>query len=433
MGLYKVRKRYEDAIEQGRSILRLMCMSDSFEAEVHLEIAICFDFLGRPDEAEAERQEAAECLESGPEDYFGWLARGKLFDKLNRYEEAATAYERALELSLTDDTASRENLLICMVHATFAAGRPDETLRWAEAAIAQCTSETRLYNAHRMAGIAAANLGRLEEAEQYRLRAYNMALEGGDAKKISDSLALLAHLHCLRGDLDKAETLCLKAESLGPDSTRMVLLTFAGVLRARGQIAEALEGLEEACHCGVMASSYSERRMQAAFRLWMAIYKLELGRLAEASSDLREAEDELLAVPKLGRVCEAARVRVLAHQGARDEAVQRAESLLGRLDEREINSSTRLECLDLLGRALFEIGDYERAERFWYHFLSRTSPPIAEPTGHYFLGECRWNRGDPIGARDHFQLATAPGIDSLHARLSEQRLRDLGLDRDGPS
>ena len=231
MGLYKVRKHYEDAIEQGRSILRLMCMSDSFEAEVHLEIAICFDFLGRPDEAEAERQEAAECLESGPEDYFGWLARGKLFDKLNRYEEAATAYERALELSLTDDTASRENLLICMVHATFAAGRPDETLRWAEAAIAQCTSETRLYNAHRMAGIAAANLGQLEEAEQYRLRTYNMALEGGDAKKISDSLALLAHLHCLRGDLDKAETLCLKAESLGPDSTRMVLLTFAGVLR----------------------------------------------------------------------------------------------------------------------------------------------------------------------------------------------------------
>ena len=46
MGLYKVQKRYEDAIEQGRLILRLMCSSDSFESEVHLEMAVCFDFLG---------------------------------------------------------------------------------------------------------------------------------------------------------------------------------------------------------------------------------------------------------------------------------------------------------------------------------------------------------------------------------------------------
>ncbi len=231
MGLYKVRKRYEDAIEQGRSILRLMCASDSFESEIHLEIAICFDFLGRPDEAEAERLEAAECLKDGPEDYLGWLARGKLFDKVNRYHEAAEAYERALEWILPEDTNSRDNLLIQLVLATFNAGRSEETLKWAEQAIAVCTSERRLYAAHRMAGVAAANLGRLDEAEHHRQRAYNMAVEEGDAKKISDSLALLADLHRQRGDLDTAEALCLKAESLGPDSTRLVILTFVAVLR----------------------------------------------------------------------------------------------------------------------------------------------------------------------------------------------------------
>ena len=366
-----------------------------------------------------------ECLEDGPEDYFDWLAWGKLLDKLNRYQEAAAAYERALESNLPEDMNSRDNLLIRVVLAKFNAGRSEETLRWAEEAIAQCTSEKSRYSAYRMAGVAAANLGRLDEAEHHRQHAYNLAREEGDAKKMSDCLASLADLHRLRGDLDTAEALCLKAESLGPDSTREVILTFAGVLRDRGQLSEALEGLEEAHNCGVMASSYFERRMQAVFRLWMAIYKLELGRPSEAALDLGVAEAEFLTDPKLGLISEAARIRLLAHQGERAQAVERAESLLTRLDERAIGSSTRLDCLELLGQSLFDMGEYERDEHFWKEFLSGTHPPIAEPTGHYYLGECRWNLGDPTGALEEFRRATAPGIDSHHARLAEQRTRDL--------
>ncbi len=173
--------------------------------------------------------------------------------------------------------------------------------------------------------------------------------------------------------------------------------------------------------------------MQAAFRLWMAITKVELGRLAEAWLDLRAAEAELLTDPKLGLICEAARIRLLAHQGDREQAVQDAEMLLGRLDQLTIGPSTRLECLELLGRALFELGESEQAGRFWQHDLSGTHPPIAEPTGHYFLGECRLQLDDPDGALEEFRRATALRIDSHHTRLAEQRIRELSLDPAGSS
>src|SRR5262249_47890458 len=137
MELYKVRKRYEEAIDQGRAILRMSGLEDAFESEVRLELAVCLDFLGRADEAEAERMAAGDCLDGLPDSFLGWLARGKLFDKQLRHAEAAAAYERALEFNPPEHTAGRDDLLIRLALTWFNAGRPQETMKWVERALGE--------------------------------------------------------------------------------------------------------------------------------------------------------------------------------------------------------------------------------------------------------------------------------------------------------
>jgi tetratricopeptide (TPR) repeat protein len=425
MELYKVHKRYADAIDQGRAILRMRGLKEELECDVRLELAVCLDFLGRGDEAEMERMAAGDCLDDHPKGFLGWLARGKLLDKQHRYVEAAEAYERALELNLPEHTDSRDQLLIRLVLAWFNAGRPEEAMKWAERVLAHDVSEERRLQAHRLAGAASSNRVRLEAAQHHRQRAYEMAVKGGDPKKISDCLANLADVHRLRGELDSAEALCLEAESLCPDRARAAILAHALVLRARGHLAEAVARMEQASQVGVRASSFFERRMQAALRKEMAAYKAELGRLDAAWEDLAQATSELGTDPKLVLPCEATWAWLLALRGEREASARRSEMVLHGLDEQRLDASTQLDCLDLVGRALMAIGEFERARRSWERFLATTHPPIAEPLGRYYLGECRRNLGDPAGALEEFHRATAPGIDSHLARLAAERTREL--------
>lgn len=432
LGLYKVRERYGDAIGQGRSILRLSGLTHAFESQVRLEIAVCLDFLGRGDEAEAERRLADETLDDRPEGALGWLAQGKLLDKQQRYLEAAEAYQRAFDLYPLENAAVRNELMMRLVLASFNAGRSEDAARWAEQLLAQDVSEALRLSAHRMAGVAYSNLGRLDEAQRHRQRAVELAVETGEAKQVADCFASLADLQGMRGDLGRAEAICLEAMSHCPESAREALTVLAAVLRARGRLDEALARLEQAGRTGVMASAFFERRMQAVLKTWKAVYKAELGRLEEARDDLREAVSELHRDPKLGLVCEAAWVRLLALGGEREESVRRADRLLQGLEEGAQDSSTRWDCLDLLGRGLFEVGEYERARRCWERLLGMDHPPVAEPVGWYYLGECYWHSGEPTRARDAFVRAAASGIDCHHARLAERRARTLREDESSP-
>jgi hypothetical protein len=60
MTLYHHDNRLEDAIDQGRTILRMRGVDPRFEDEVRGEIATCLDALGRSDEAYLERMAAGD-------------------------------------------------------------------------------------------------------------------------------------------------------------------------------------------------------------------------------------------------------------------------------------------------------------------------------------------------------------------------------------
>ena len=95
MELYKVRKRYQDAVDQGKSILATKGVNRELEDEVRVEIAVCLDFLGRADEAAMERMAVADDTNDRPDGFLGWRARGKALEKQHRYELAVEAYEMA--------------------------------------------------------------------------------------------------------------------------------------------------------------------------------------------------------------------------------------------------------------------------------------------------------------------------------------------------
>jgi tetratricopeptide (TPR) repeat protein len=427
MGLYKVRKRYEEAVNQGRTIVRMGGSEDSFENAVRLELAACLDSLGRSDEAEAERLAASDWLDDHPDRFTDWLARGKLLDKQHRYDESARAYERALELNPPGDAANRDRLLIRLVLTWFHAGRPEEMMIWADRVIDAGVSEGRLYLAHRLAGLACSNLGHMEATQYHYRRAYEIASRVGNLRKTSDCLATLGDLHRLRGELDRAQALCLEAESLCPGSARAAIVTHARVMRARGQLAEALARLEQASRVGLRASSSFEARMQASLRKEMAVYKAELGQHDAAWEDLARATTELGkdGDPKLVLPCEAAWAWLLALRGDRETSVRRSETVLSALDAEPPDASTERDSLELVGRALIVAGEFERARRCWEQFLATAHPPIAGPLGHYYLGECRRSLGDPARALEEYRRATAPRISTHPSRLAEERIREL--------
>jgi tetratricopeptide (TPR) repeat protein len=425
MELYKVRKRYQDAVDQGRSILAMKGVNRELEDEVRVEIAICLDFLGRIDEAAMERMAVADDTDDRPQGFLGWRARGKALEKQLRYEPAIEAYEKAFELAHSVDKVARDELMVRLVLGSFNAGRPEVTMVWAERAIAEGVAEHKLYQVHRLAGLACSNQGRLDEAQHHHQQAYELALRQEDTGKIVDCLATLAEVHRLRGELDSAAALCLKAESLGPATARMAIMVHALVLKMQGQIKEALARMDQASQVGGMAMAASERRMQAALKLRMATYRAELGRLDEAWEELSSASADIGSDPKLTVPCEAAWSLLLALRGDREAAVRRTELVMQAFDERPGDYSMQLDCLDLMGRAMLAANEVELAQRYWEQYLAIPSPPVAKPIGHYHLGECRWRLNDAAGAEMEFHRAATTGIDSQYARLAQERLREF--------
>jgi len=422
MQLHKAGTRYEEVIAQGRAMLRMRGFTHSFESQVHMEMSVCFDFLGRAEEAEAERVEAEDCLDDRPEDALGWYVQGKLLDARLLYAEAAESYEKALETYPPENVDVREDLWIRLTLAAFHAGRTGETARRANEAIASGVAGFRLLSAHRMAGIAEAQMGDLDGAMTHRRRAYELAAGSGDAKSASDCLAAVADLHRMRGQMDEAEAVCLEAEALCPGGAREAFAVHAMMARNRGDFEAGLAWMEHAERVGVAEVATIERRMRAVFRSRTAIYKAELGRHDAAREDLEVATAELASDPKLGLMCEAARVRLLALAGRREEAREQAASVLGRLDGLPDDRATRMDVLDQVGRAQLEAGDLEGAERCWRAFLDLSCFPMAGPVGWYHLGECRRRSGDLAGAAEAFGRAAGSGIDSHFARLAARAL-----------
>jgi tetratricopeptide (TPR) repeat protein len=219
--------------------------------------------------------------------------------------------------------------------------------------------------------------------------------------------------------------MCLEAESLAPEKAREAFHIHSNVCRSQGRSEEAVEKLIQAAQVGALQIGSAERRVQAIFKMQIASYRADLGQIEQAGDDLRRARLEFERDPRLTAICDAVNFRLLALEGARADTLSRSEALLHRLDELSLGIPSRSWCFILIGRALMDVGEHGRAIRCFEEVVAETSHRINQPVGYYFLGECRRHEGDLPNALEHFQRATSFGIDSHHARLAEQRLREM--------
>jgi tetratricopeptide (TPR) repeat protein len=209
------------------------------------------------------------------ESFVSLRARGNLLDREHRYAEAVAAYERALELAPPDDDHIHINLMMHMALSHFNAGRPAETLRWAEAVIGLDPTGSMRPGARRLAALACGNLGRLDEAERHARAGVELA---PSAEQRAEALALLAEYVVRRGDLDEAERTARDAEAMLPGQKRMPWFIIARIERERGCLEEAVRALEQARSIPMGQIPAARRRVDAAIDVHLATAQVQLGR-----------------------------------------------------------------------------------------------------------------------------------------------------------
>ena len=433
IGIYFSQGRHAEAVEHCRATLATLAKGrrvadfPALEADTRRRLSDCLEALGQKAEAEEERRLAAECVARAPDDALRHLTKGTLLEREHRYAEACAVFEQALSATPEANGLGRIECMTHLVLASFNAGRPVECRKWAEESIALGAQGRYLRAAHRMAGVACGNLGRLEESEEHIRRAYDVAASEGDAGVMGEILGSLADIQRKQGKLAEAYDASTKAAELGPKAVRMAIAVQSAILNEWGRFDEAIAMLRRHGEATKVVIPALERRVRAVCALDMSRIEAECGRGDDAWAHILEAQSELASDAKLGLKCDAAAAWVIAVRGLVGDSRRLADQVEDRLAEFARDPSTCRGALYDLGMAAFARGDHDKCEDCWDRYLELSPDPVHQPTALYFRGECRRHRGDASGAAADFRQAVAIDIDTHDARLARQRLGDLGL------
>jgi tetratricopeptide (TPR) repeat protein len=435
VGIYMPKGQHAEAAAHCRATLASLAEANTrygrradfpaLEADTRRRLADCLEALGQPDAAENERRLAEACVDRAPDDALRHLTQGTLLEREHKYAEACAAFERALSFTPASDRAVR---IECMTHlalACFNAGRPVESLRWAEESIALGAEKRYLRIAHRMAGVACGNLGRLEESEDHCRRAYDVAAAEGDAGEMGQILASLASIQFKRGNLAAANEACIKAGAVDPKAVRMAVAIQSQILREWGRFDEALEMLGRVAEGTKFNIPAHERRAQAVRALDMSRIEAECGRADDAWAHIQEAIAVLGNDAKLSLMCNGAAAWVYAARGLPDESRRVAAETEARLSEYKVDPSTCRGVFYDLGMAACMRGDWKSGEACFARYLDLSPDPVYQPTALYFRGECRRHQGDASAAIADCRKAIAMDIDTHYTRLARRSLEEM--------
>jgi tetratricopeptide (TPR) repeat protein len=431
MQFYWPKKQYADAIRHGRAILghrngsRRAAGFTSIEAKIRRRLADCLEAIGEIEEAESERRRAAQCLDWAPVDPTHRMTEAAILERENRFEEAIVAYEEALALIPEANSPARVECMSRLVLACYHAGRPGDSLDWAEAVIDLKPRPIYLRSAHRMASIALGNLGRLEESEDHCREAYEVAVAEGKPKAIGEILGSLADIQRKRGKLAEAYEASRKAAEVDPEAQRISIAVQAMVLAQWGRFDEALAMLRQHDKLSPFAIPANERKIRAASALDQSRIEAEAGKADEAWAHIQQAIAELGNDPKLGLKCDAVASWIFAARGLVDDSRHVAAQVEERLPDFEADPSTVRGALYDLGLAAWTRGDYQEGAECWDRYLELDPDPVYRPTAHYIRGECRRLKGNRLGAIADYREALELEIDTHHARLARARLAEL--------
>jgi tetratricopeptide (TPR) repeat protein len=422
----QVAGRYGEAEATYRLVLRdgEGDLDPGFESTVRQHLADTIEALGRREEAVAERDRAGKAVKGTEETSLGLKAQGNLLERQHRYDEAVAVYERALWLAPCDHTTIRAEIMMHLVLSSFNAGRPADTVRWAEAVIEEDPKFAAQHGARRMAAVGCNGLGRLDEAERHARIAAETA---PTAEQRGESLSILADYVMRRGDLEEAERIAREAEATLPGKKRTPWAVIEAIEKLRGNYDEAIRALEHSKTIPMGHIPALNRRADAALDMELATLHGELGRFDEAIASIDRAGVELARDPKLSVILHSSAALVHALAGRRDEAMHRinaAEEGRGAVPE---DGSTQRGALYLLGRAALAIDEPEWAEALLREYHDRAPNPVFHPYLWYHLAECRRRLGDESGGREHDRQAASTRYGTIWERLARERLAGEGV------
>ncbi len=422
--IYLEAKRCEDAVEQCRAILRHR-LKPAIEANVRRRLADCLEAAGKLDEANAERQRAAERVAEAPDDAEKFLSQAQMLEDQGRHAEACEAFERGLALIPRWNDVARKTTMVKLALSAYNAGRPDAAIRWTEAAIALKPEPMLLMLAHSTAGLAYSTQGNLEAAEKHRQQAFLLATAAGNQDSAARFLVQLADVQMKRGKLVQAAEASEQAAGMSFKARRHARMVQAECLRLWGRLDEARETLEQASRAPGLPVPSAERHAQAVISLGLAWVTAEENQPETALNHLQQAAAELQQDEKLSLSCEATAAWVFALLNRPAEMEQKIQVVEARLPQFVHDRATQGLCYGMLARAIFELNDFERSKSYWERYLSLKPDPAFEPIGLYYLGECHRHLGDMETAKAKFQQAVRLGIDTHHTWLAQERLKEL--------
>lgn len=412
---------YERGAEQCRTILRRR-LPRGFEAQVRQRLADCLEGGGDAGAASEERELGMARLEGGRDGPDELLARARALRQEGKHAEACDVTQQALAAMRPEPSLSRSRVLLHLALASFDAGRPADTVRFAEEALPGCSLSDMRVTAHKTAGIGYSSQGRLEEAEQHLQEAFIEARRAGMTELAASILAQLAGIRMNRGRIAEAVEAAERAAGLSLKARRQARMVESECLRLWGRHAEARTANEQARRAPGHAVPAAERRSQAILLLGLAWIEAEAGEPGAALDALHRASADLQGDVKLELYCIATAGWLMALAGRPDEARAQIEEAARRTADFADDVKTRELCLAMAGRARLALGEPAFARDAWEEYLRLEPVPVSRPTAHYHLGECHAQLGDVEAARAAWRAAVDLGIDTHFARQAKRRL-----------
>lgn len=444
-------RHYVEAAAAFRGLLT-QNLSVGQEADTRRRLADTLASLGQSEEAEVERELAENLVQLGTEDPLALMTKGDLLKRGHRHDEACAAYEQALRLlppegsphslplPASPPAPSRALLMAKLALVHHDASRPAKTVLWAAASLVNQPEQNVRRIMHRMAGVGYSDLGDLENAELHYVQALKLAQVSKNLSEVAQSLTTLGTVQRKRGLLEAALTTARMVTDTILLPARGGHLLEAECLRDLGRFEEARAVVSAMRQGPRWDRPDLEQRTQVICSLtlvWIEANadqpKAALTALQEAWRGLDVSRDSfplepspLTGADRLVLYSDAAAVRVYAQLGQPEIARQLQQSVESRVSAFDQDRAGLLAVYSELAPAALLLGDSTESLNWWHKYLDCRPDIIGQIKAHFGLGEAFLSLDNTPSAREAFQQAVAPGIDSYSARRAQARLDEIG-------
>ena len=398
------------------------------EANIRRRLADCLEAMGQSESAKEERRRVEQGLSTATEDAELLLSRGKSLSDAGRHSESYEVYRRALDLISRRQRGRASETMVKLALASYHSGRPDRAVEWSEKALRGVLPNVLRETAHSMAALGSSARGRLDDAERHHRLALSIALRLGDNDRSARSLAQMANVEKLRGDLVGAMAACQRAASLSRRERRTIYIIEGECLRLWGRFDEARAAFDRAGRAPGHSSPAAERRSQGILALGIAWLNAESGHLSQAEDVMEVAKSSFGEDEKLFLWCTSTGAWISALQGNGQEASRLLQEAEARADGYKEDRRTLETCYFLISRAYLAMWLPEKAIEFGRRFLELTPDPVYRPGILYHLGQCAEAMMSSDDARRWYVEAVETGVHVNAARLAAQRLDVIGRD-----